>query len=473
MKSGAQMIRENQRYFNFILFLLDMAVISLSFIFAWFIRFETSILGFGHDPWGFTSYMFSLVFILPVFFLLYTFFGLYNPHRTKSFISEAKQIIKVNATGLLIILTFLFIIEITYYSRYMLAMFFIFSTTFSIGERYIIRNLLRFIRSKNFNIKYILVIGAGELGKKVVRKIKQNRYMGFNIIGFLDDNIKTGQEIADIEVIGEIKDLDDAILNHQIDRVIITISPRHHTLLEKIVDKCEKHGVKAEIVPDYYRYFPAKPYIDMIDDIPIIDIRYVPLDNSFNQLIKRIMDILLAIGSIIVLSPLLLFIAIMIKITSPGPVIFRQTRVGLHRKNFEMYKFRSMKVQEKSDEEYHWTTKDDEHKTSFGSFIRKTSVDELPQLFNILKGDMSLIGPRPERPYFVKKFREEIPKYMIKHHVRPGMTGWAQIHGYRGNTSIKKRIEYDLYYVENWTLILDIKIFFISLFKGFINKNAY
>lgn len=173
----------------------------------------------------------------------------------------------------------------------------------------------------------------------------------------------------------------------------------------------------------------------MIDDIPVINIRYVPLDNNLNQLLKRISDIFLAIMGIIVTSPLLLVTAILVKHTSPGPVIYKQKRVGCNRKEFNIYKFRSMKVQ---PEEYHWTEEDDPRKTKFGSFIRKTNIDELPQFFNILKGDMSLIGPRPERPYFVEKFRDEIPKYMIKHHVRPGMTGYAQINGYRGNTSIKK-----------------------------------
>ena len=252
---------------------------------------------------------------------------------------------------------------------------------------------------------------------------------------------------------------------------IITISARHHDLIENIVNTLEKYGVKAEIVPDFYRYFPAKPYIDMIDDIPVINIRYVPLDNNMNKSLKRISDIFLAIIGIIVTSPILLITAILVKLTSPGPVIFKQKRVGINRKQFDIYKFRSMKVQDDQFEKYQWSHENDPEKTKFGSFIRKTNIDELPQFFNILKGDMSLIGPRPERPYFVEKFRDEIPKYMIKHHVRPGMTGYAQINGYRGNTSIKKRIDHDIYYVENWDFLLDVKIFFMT-FRNFF-KNAY
>ena len=207
--------------------------------------------------------------------------------------------------------------------------------------------------------------------------------------------------------------------------------------------------------------------------LPVINIRYVPLTNPFNAFVKRIMDIVGSLIGIIITSPLLIIVAILVKCTSRGPIIFKQERVGLHNRNFNMYKFRTMKLQAASEEEKAWTIKDDPRVTKVGRFLRRTSIDELPQLFNILVGRMSLVGPRPERPLFVEKFKEEIPRYMVKHQVRPGLTGWAQINGYRGDTSIRKRIEYDIYYIENWTLGFDIKICFLTIFKGFINKNAY
>ena len=466
------MIRQNQRIFNLALVAIDIIVIAFSLICAWFVRFQSNL--FIHEPnLGFGYYSLSLLVIIPLYILLYSVFGLYTPQRTKNVRSLPINIIKANAMGLLMLVTFLFIIEQIDYSRYLLALFALFSTLFSSIERIIFMQSLRFIRGKGFNIKYILMIGAGVLGEQVASKLNQREYLGYDIIGFLDDNIEKGHKIANSHVIGNIDDLCDVILTNQVDKVIITISPRHSALLESIIDLCERYGVKAEIVPDYYRYFPAKHYIDMIDDIPIIDIRYVPLDSSFKKVIKRISDLLFAISGIIVLSPVLILTALVIKLTSPGPIVFKQERIGFNRKKFVMYKFRSMKIQEDEVEKHQWTVKDDPRTTKFGSFIRKTSIDELPQLFNILKGDMSLIGPRPERPYFVEKFREEVPDYMIKHHVRPGMSGWAQVHGWRGNTSIQKRIEFDIYYVENWTLFLDIKIFFMTLIKGFVNKNAY
>ena len=237
------------------------------------------------------------------------------------------------------------------------------------------------------------------------------------------------------------------------------------------MDACEEEGIKAEIIPDYYKYLPAKPSVDMLDDMPIINIRYVPLDDAFNKFKKIIEDYFVAIVAIIITSPIMLITAIAIKLESPGPIIFKQERIGYNGKPFMMYKFRSMKVQDEDEEKSQWTTEDDPRKTRVGTFIRKMSIDELPQVFNVLKREMSVVGPRPERPYFVEQFKKEIPKYMVKHQVRPGLTGLAQVNGYRGNTSIEKRIEYDIRYVENWSLVLDIKIMFLTVFKR--DHNAY
>jgi exopolysaccharide biosynthesis polyprenyl glycosylphosphotransferase len=207
--------------------------------------------------------------------------------------------------------------------------------------------------------------------------------------------------------------------------------------------------------------------------LPVINIRYVPLTNTLNWVSKRIVDIVGSLLGLIVFSPFMIFAAVGIKMSSPGPLIFKQERVGLHNRTFQMYKFRTMEVQQETDEKKAWTVKDDPRVTRIGRLLRRTSIDEMPQLINILRGDMSLVGPRPERPLFVEKFKEEIPRYMIKHQVRPGLTGWAQINGYRGDTSIRRRIDYDIYYIENWTMGMDIKIMFLTVFKGFINKNAY
>ena len=257
------------------------------------------------------------------------------------------------------------------------------------------------------------------------------------------------------------------------DEIAITLDLRDYDILEEIVNACEKFGVHTKFVPDYNSVIPTRPYTEELMGLPVINIRYVPLSNSGNMFVKRAIDIIGATFGIIITSPILLVCAILVKCTSPGPIIFKQERVGLHNKPFAMYKFRSMCIQSEESEKKAWTVKDDPRVTKVGRFLRKTSLDELPQLFNILKGDMSLVGPRPERPLFVEKFMEEIPRYMVKHQVRPGLTGWAQVNGLRGDTSIRKRIDYDIYYIENWTVGLDIKIIFLTFFTGFINKNAY
>jgi Undecaprenyl-phosphate glucose phosphotransferase len=260
--------------------------------------------------------------------------------------------------------------------------------------------------------------------------------------------------------------------NH-LDEIAITLGLKEYARLEEIVALCEKSGVHTKFIPDYNNIIPTKPYTEDIMGMPVINIRYVPLSNTFRAAVKRCVDIVGSICAIILASPIMIVFSIIIKVTSPGPLVYKQERVGLHNRPFMMYKFRSMVVQEEQSEKKAWTVRDDPRVTKVGRIMRKTSIDELPQLFNVLKGEMSLVGPRPERPFFVEKFQEEIPRYMVKHQVRPGMTGWAQIHGYRGDTSIKKRIEYDLYYIENWTLGLDIKILFLTIFKGFVNNNAY
>ena len=259
--------------------------------------------------------------------------------------------------------------------------------------------------------------------------------------------------------------------NNTFDRVVLAIPLKYYYKINELVESCERVGIKAEIIPDYIRYFPAQPSVDMIEDIPIINIRYVPLDDAFNKFKKIIEDYFVAIVAIIITSPIMLITAIAIKLESPGPIIFKQERIGYNGKPFMMYKFRSMKVQDEEEEKSQWTTQDDPRKTRVGTFIRKMSIDELPQFFNVLKREMSVVGPRPERPYFVEQFKKTIPKYMVKHQVRPGLTGLAQVNGYRGNTSIEKRIEYDIRYVENWSLVLDIQIMLKTIFKR--DENAY
>ncbi|MDE6318884.1 MAG: undecaprenyl-phosphate glucose phosphotransferase, partial [Lachnospiraceae bacterium] len=306
-----------------------------------------------------------------------------------------------------------------------------------------------------------------------IMRINSNADCGYVVRVILYESVPAGTIYKGVKVVGTIENLLYILPENKLDEIAITLSLKDYDNLEHIVDLCEKSGVHTKFIPDYNSLFPSRPYTEDLMGLPVINIRYVPLTNTLNWWMKRIVDIVVSLVGLVVASPIMLAAAIAVGCTSRGPIIFKQERIGLHNKPFRMYKFRTMRVQMPSAEQKAWTTKDDPRVTKVGKFLRRTSIDELPQLFNILKGDMSVVGPRPERPQFVEQFKEEIPRYMVKHQVRPGLTGWAQISGYRGDTSIKKRIEYDIFYIENWTMSFDVKIMFLTIFKGFINKNAY
>lgn len=468
------MIKENQKHFNRLQVVIDAFVIVISYVMAWVIKFQILENDDGKLP--FRTYMFAMVCIVAAYLLLYNLFSLYTPKRVQGRRLERLElwnIVKANTVGIALILGVLYLIKMIDFSRWMLFYFYVLNVILEAIARNLIRYFLRDIRRKGYNLKHIVLVGYSRAAEEYIDRILENPQWGYKIRGILDDNIEAGTEYRGIKVIGRIDNLMVILPENRLDEIAITLGLSEYSRLEEIVNLCEKSGVHTKFIPDYNRVIPTKPYTEDILGLPVINIRHVPLTNTFYAAIKRAMDIAGAICAIILFSPVMLFSVIMIKLTSPGPLIFKQERVGLHNRTFMMYKFRSMDVQAPDKEKTKWTVKDDPRVTNFGKFMRKTSIDELPQLFNILKGEMSLVGPRPERPFFVEKFKEEIPRYMIKHQVRPGMTGWAQVNGYRGNTSIKKRIEYDLYYIENWTLGLDIKILFLTVFKGFINKNAY
>ncbi|HEY9573958.1 MAG TPA: undecaprenyl-phosphate glucose phosphotransferase [Lachnospiraceae bacterium] len=467
------MIKDNQRYFDRMQVILDALVIALSYILAWIIRFLGPFSLNAVRALSLEHYMLYLLLIVPLYLILYYAFHLYTPKRVQGRRYEVANIMKANSIGLMLLMMGLYLFKIIDFARGMLIIFYVINIIIEVIERNFIRLLLRGMRKRGFNQKHILLVGYSRAAEEYIDRIIANPQWGYQVRGVLDDNVPSGNVYRGVKVIGSIANLDVILPANRLDEIAITLGLDEYFRLEEIVAQCEKSGVHTKFIPDYHNIIPTKPYTEDILGLPVVNIRYVPLSNTFNALIKRIMDIVGAMGLIVLFSPVMLIAAALVKLTSKGPLIYKQERVGLHNRTFMMYKFRSMEVQKESDEKKAWTIKNDPRVTPIGKFMRKTSIDELPQFFNVLKGNMSLVGPRPERPFFVEKFREEIPRYMVKHQVRPGVTGWAQINGYRGDTSIKKRIECDLYYIENWTIGLDIKILLLTVFKGFINKNAY
>lgn len=467
------MIKDNQKYFNRLHVVLDAVVIIFSYVLAYYIKFKTGFFDNEGAALSFKTYLSALVVIVPGYLMLYSLFNLYTSKRIQARRIECSNIIKANTIGLLSFIVGLYVINEPNFSRSMMFIFYVINILLEVLFRNIVRYVLRSVRENGFNLKHVLLVGYSRAAEQYIDRIKANPQWGYVIRGILDNEAERGTIYKGVKVIGTIENLPIILPENKLDEIAITLSIDKYGELEQIVNMCEKSGVHTKFIPDYNNIIPTRPYTEDLLGLPVINIRNVPLTNFFNSTLKRCIDIVGSIAAIIIFSPLMFIVAILIKCTSEGPVMFSQERVGLHNKQFKMYKFRSMAVQQPKEERGAWTVEDDPRVTPIGKIIRRTSIDELPQLFNILKGDMSLVGPRPERPFFVEKFKEQIPRYMVKHQVRPGMTGWAQINGYRGNTSIKKRIEYDLYYIENWTLTFDIKILFLTIFKGFINKNAY
>jgi Undecaprenyl-phosphate glucose phosphotransferase len=472
------MIKNNQKKLNGLHVVLDGMMIVLSYTLAWLCLYLGNLWfnpGTGILPPQ--VYFGVLVLIVPLYLVLYTFFQLYTPKRVQRRRYEFANICKANVAGLLIIsMLFLLLKKNPYFREFstrMLFYFFAVNVVVETVERNLIRQILHSMRGKGYNQKHILLIGYSRAAEGFIDRVRQNAEWGYQIYGILDDHVPVGKEYRKAKILGKISELDSILELNQLDEIAITLGLKEYARLEDIVASCEKSGVHTKFIPDYNNMIPTRPYTEDLEGLPVINIRHVPLNSLFNKSVKRMVDMFGAVVAITLFSPIMLATAVIIKLTSPGPLIYCQERVGLHNRPFKMYKFRSMEVQAPAAEKSRWTTPNDSRVTPIGRFIRKTSIDEMPQLFNVLMGDMSLVGPRPERPFFVDKFKEEIPRYMIKHQVRPGMTGWAQVNGYRGDTSITKRIEHDLYYIENWTLGLDFKILFLTFFKGFINKNAY
>lgn len=469
------MIKDNQKYFNRIHLLVDAIVVAVSYMLAWYLKFASPFSNV--DPsigvLSRQTYFQALYFIVPGYVLLYYYFNLYTPKRATVHKYAIINIIQANTIGLVLLLVVLYMIEQINFSRSMIALFYGLNIVLTTICRSLIRTLLQFFRKKGYNLKYILLVGYSRAAEEYINRINANPQWGYVVRGILDDFVPSGTVYKGVKVVGSIENLLYILPENKLDEIAITLSLKDYDRLEYIVDLCEKSGVHTKFIPDYNSLFPSRPYTEDLMGLAVVNIRYVPLTNTLNWIAKRAMDIIVSIAGIVISSPIMILSAIAIKCTSKGPIIFKQERIGLHNKPFLMYKFRTMEVQKPGAEKKGWTVKDDPRVTRIGKLLRRTSMDELPQLFNILLGDMSVVGPRPERPQFVEKFKEEIPRYMVKHQVRPGLTGWAQINGYRGDTSIKKRIECDIFYIENWTMSFDIKIMFLTLFKGFINKNAY
>jgi Undecaprenyl-phosphate glucose phosphotransferase len=468
------MLSKHHRFFISLLFLIDLLFISLSWLLAYLIRFQSNLFQVQKDIPSFSSYFYFLPIVLVVWGIVFKIFNLYRPRRISTFFSELFDITKACSFAALLITSFGFFLRQFDFSRLVFVLFLGLSIVLMTLSRWIFREILRFFRRRGYNLRYALIVGAGTLGQQFAAKLHNHPELGISIIGFLSRQfLKVGKEIHQIKVLGTYDDLPLVLSSQKVDYVFVAIPREEFLAQEKALGYLQTQtATNVHLIPDLYQYVTIRGHAEIFDGFPLLTLQATPL-YGWNQFLKRFTDIVFSLLILIMASPLMITIPFMIKMTSKGPVFFRQKRIGFDGNIFEILKFRSMGVDAEKETGPVWANEFDLRPTLIGEFLRKTSLDELPQFFNVLTGDMSIVGPRPERPEFVEKFRTDIPKYMVRHKIKAGITGLAQIKGWRGNTSIEERVKCDLEYIEKWSLWLDLKIMLLTTWKGFINKNAY
>jgi Undecaprenyl-phosphate glucose phosphotransferase len=396
--------------------------------------------------------------------------GQYTIHRLRRFREELLGVFKGTFLLSLLVLATTFFRQDHYESRATMLLFSgITAASVLLGRRiswFIIRSLRRW----GYNESRCIIVGTGRVARKTAWALRHASWMGIRNLGFVEDQPNRWTE--DLDILGTTADLPKLIEKYAVEHVFISLPLNRYHEARHVFDILSQSLVEVRLVADVPNLAGLSLTTSNLDGLPVVGLRESP-HFGLNVVVKRAMDIVLSLAALVVFSPLMILIAIIVKRTSPGPVFYRQERCGLNGRTFQMLKFRSMAVDAEKQTGAVWARKDDPRRTAFGSFIRKTSMDELPQFINVLKGDMSLVGPRPERPVFIRQFSQTIPNYMARHTVKSGITGWAQVHGWRGNTSLRKRIQYDLYYITHWTPWLDLHILWMTVFRGLLNRNAY
>ncbi len=453
---------ENQRLRQLLSAVLDAVLIVLAMLLAYGLRFWVF---HGLESMPLSFYLRSALLISLLYLLLFATLGLYDLRRDVVLLQAVQQIILVSLAGTAVLSAFYFTSRSINASRGLLLLFFLLSALLLSAKHLAVRRFLRSARAKGRNMRLVLLAGSGRSAGEYLRTLKEMPWLGYRVVGTVGAKAPEG----DASYLGTLDRLDEILRDTPAEELVAALDADEFSAMDRIVELTEKYGLKFSLIPYFAPYMLARPHIDQVGSVPLINLRRIPLDNMLNSFVKRAGDIAGSLILIVLTSPVMLAAAAGTLLTLGKPVIFRQTRVGYQRREFTMLKFRSMRAAAPGDSAG-WSHYDGGRITPFGAFLRRTSIDELPQLFNVLRGEMSLVGPRPELPQYVDEFRETVPLYMLKHQVRPGMTGLAQVNGYRRDTSIEGRIRLDIRYIETWSLLLDIKILFMTLFH-FMNHG--
>ena len=467
------MLRQHSQFFKSLMVLSDLFFLSLAWWAAYGLRFST-LRYFPPEPHDFADYFVAWLFVLAIWGAVFEVLDLYRPRRVSTRWREVVDLFKGSLLAVLIFFGLIFLIRNLVLSRLVVVIFWTLSLALLNLSHFGVRETLRLLRRRGFNLRHILVIGTRPEALRLVRTLERHQQLGLQLRGIvmLDEDPANGSSFGKVPVLEDREEALQLIGTGAIDQVFITLALGESRRLREVRDWLGDEPVTTHFVPDLAGDLILHGKVEEFDGLPIITLQDSPL-YGWNSLLKRGLDLCLGGIGLALFSPLLALIAVMIKLGSPGPIFFRQERMGLDGRRFSMLKFRTMVEDAERETGPVWTAPSDPRVTRIGRLLRRTSFDELPQLWNVIKGEMSLVGPRPERPELIGKFRKEVPKYMLRLKVKAGVTGWAQIHGWRGNTSIEKRIEHDMYYIENWSLWLDLKVLALSLVRGFVNKNAY
>jgi Undecaprenyl-phosphate glucose phosphotransferase len=448
----------------------DLLLTGVAWVGAYYLRFSTGWIPVNKPPPDAYMCWRNVPLVLLVSAVAYQLTGQYTIHRLRRFREEMIGVIKGTALLSLLVMATTFYRQDPYDSRVTMSLFSILTAGLTLIARRLSWYAIRLLRSCGYNQSRAIIVGTGRVARKTAWALRHASWMGIRNLGFVED--QPNRWTSDLDILGRTPDLPQLVVQYGIEHVFISLPLNRYHEARHVFDTLSKTLVEVRLVADVPNLAGLSLTTSNLDGLPVIGLRESP-HFGLNVLVKRAMDIILSLTALIVLSPLMALLALLIKLTSPGPVFYRQERCGLNGNSFQMLKFRSMRADAEQQTGAVWAKKDDPRRTPIGAFLRSTSLDELPQLINVLKGDMSLVGPRPERPVFIQQFSKTIPNYVARHCVKSGMTGWAQVHGWRGNTSLRKRVQYDLYYITHWTPWLDLRILWMTFFHGIFGPNAY
>jgi Undecaprenyl-phosphate glucose phosphotransferase len=463
------MVRRISQSLGLIFLLLDLIFTAVAWVSAYLIRFRSGWFDLVQDVPPFRDCLTDIPIVMLLGAASFYWTGQYRITRLRRFREELWGIIQGSLLLLLLVLATIFLTRDRYEPRLALAIFALLEIFLVFMARRTTWSVLRRLRQAGYDLSGCVIVGSGREARRTHRALSKSKWLGLNVLGFVDEQNPLN---SDLPILGGIDDLPRLMREHQIEQVFIALSLKRFGDVRRVFDLLGDTLAEVHLIPDLPGLSGLAIQTTSLHGMTVLGLRESP-HHGINVLVKRLMDFIIASVVLILISPIMAIIALAVKLTSPGPILYRQERCGLNGKAFDMYKFRSMRTDAEQKTGAVWAQKEDNRKTLFGAFLRKTSLDELPQLFNVLMGDMSLVGPRPERPVFIKKFSRSIPNYMTRHSVKVGITGWAQVHGWRGNTSLRKRLQYDLYYITHWTPWLDLRILFLTALRGFIHKNAY